>query len=88
MAAPTADTPPEETFSPQPGTSHMPAWSVGELPDAPIFRWSQLALMLGPGLVMVGAAIGGGEWLFGPDVTAKYGGGLMWIATISIAKNG
>ncbi|MCA9061754.1 MAG: Nramp family divalent metal transporter, partial [Planctomycetaceae bacterium] len=26
----------------------------------------------------------GGEWLFGPDVTARYGGGLMWIATVAI----
>jgi hypothetical protein len=74
MADPKADATPEETFAPQPGTSHMPAWSVGELPEAPIFRWSQLALMVGPGLVMGGAAIGGGEWLTGPLVTARYGG--------------
>ena len=23
-------------------------------------------------------------WLLGPEVTAKYGGGLMWIATLAI----
>ena len=84
MAEPTAFTAPEETYSPQPGTSHMPAWTVGELPDAPRFRWSQLALMLGPGLVMGGAAIGGGEWLTGPVVTARYGGALLWLATLSV----
>jgi hypothetical protein len=33
---------------------------------------------------MMGIQIGGGEWLLGPEVTAKYGGGLMWIATIAI----
>jgi hypothetical protein len=33
---------------------------------------------------MMGIQIGGGEWLLGPSVTAKYGGGLMWLATIAI----
>jgi hypothetical protein len=74
----------EETFSPQPGTSHMPAWTVGELPEAPRFQWSKLPLMVGPGLVMGGAAIGGGEWLTGPLVTARYGGALLWLATLSV----
>ncbi len=74
----------EETYSPQPGTSHMPAWTVGELPEAPRFQWSKLALMLGPGLVMGGAAIGGGEWLTGPLVTARYGGAMLWLATLSV----
>jgi len=40
--------------------------------------------MLGPGLLMGGAAIGGGEWLMGPMVTARYGGALLWLATLSI----
>ncbi len=84
MAEPTASAAPEEIYSPQPGTAHMPAWTVGELPEAPRFRWSQLALMLGPGLVMGGAAIGGGEWLTGPVVTARYGGALLWLATLSV----
>ena len=29
--------------------------------------------------------MGAGEWLFGPIVTARYGGMVMWLATISIA---
>ena len=33
---------------------------------------------------MAGAAIGGGEWLTGPVITARYGGGLLWLATLSI----
>ena len=40
--------------------------------------------MIGPGLVMGGSAIGGGEWLTGPLVTARYGGALLWLATLSI----
>ena len=42
--------------------------------------------MLGPGLLVGGSAIGGGEWLAGPAVTARYGGALMWLATLSIVS--
>jgi hypothetical protein len=70
--------------APHPGSKEMPRWNVGELIDAPKFDWSKWYLLLGPGLVMGGSAIGGGEWLTGPTVTAKFGGGLMWLATLSI----
>jgi hypothetical protein len=62
----------------------MPPWTVGELTPAPLFSWKHLPLLLGPGLVMGAAAVGGGEWLLGPRVTARYGGALLWLATISI----
>ena len=39
---------------------------------------------IGPGLVAAGAAIGGGEWLAGPLTTARYGGAILWLATVSI----
>lgn len=69
---------------PQPGSPDMPRWAAGELPPAPIFRARNWFALLGPGLLMGGAAIGGGEWLAGPAVTAKYGGALLWLATLSI----
>lgn len=59
-------------------------WGQSELPEPKPLGWKNLAGLIGPGIVMCGIQIGGGEWLFGPDVTAKYGGGLMWIATIAI----
>src|SRR5688572_15672850 len=71
-------------LAPHPGSSAMPRWDVGELIDAPRFTWKNWFALLGPGLLMGGAAIGGGEWLLGPVVTAKYGGALMWLATLSI----
>ena len=75
----------KSTFgAPHPGSSAMPRWEVAELTEAPTFTWRNWFAMLGPGLLMGGAAIGGGEWLVGPMVTAKYGGALMWLATISI----
>ncbi len=61
----------------------MPPWTVGELPEPPNIKRGVLAL-LGPGLMMAGGAIGGGEWLLGPAVTAKYGAIVMWLAGASI----
>lgn len=62
----------------------MPPWGVGELPEPPRFTWSSWATLLGPGLVLGGASIGGGEWLTGPRISALYGGSLLWLATLSI----
>ena len=62
----------------------MPRWDAGELIDAPRFKWRNVLALIGPGLVMGAAAIGGGEWLAGPQVTARYGPTLLWVAAISI----
>lgn len=59
-------------------------WTVGELPPPPRFGLRQWRAMIGPGIVMAGANIGGGEWLLGPEVSARYGGSILWIATTAI----
>ena len=61
--------------------AYLPQWGEDTLPEPPKASWRGL---LGPGLLMVGASIGGGEWLFGSVVTARYGGIVMWIAGLSI----
>ncbi len=73
-----------ESQAPHPGSKQMPRWDLGELVDAPIFGLSNWIAMMGPAILMAGSAIGGGEWLMGPTVTARYGGALMWLATLSI----
>jgi hypothetical protein len=60
-------------------------WTAGELPPPPRFGLRQWRPMIGPGILMAGANIGGGEWLLGPEVTARYGGSILWIATLAIA---
>lgn len=60
------------------------SWELAELPNAPVFRMRQWTILVGPGLMMAGANIGGGEWLLGPLVTAQYGGRVMWLATVAI----
>ena len=77
-----------ETGVPHVGSRQMPRWNVGELPKAPRLTAISWFALLGPGLVMGASAIGGGEWLVGPLVTARYGGALMWLATISILAQG
>lgn len=62
----------------------IPPWKVGDLPKAPRFGWRQAAALIGPGVVMVGVSVGAGEWLFGPAVSALYGGTLLWLCAISI----
>ena len=62
----------------------MPRWDGGELPESPIFRWRNWTAIIGPSVVMAAAAIGGGEWLVGPQVTARFGPALLWLAAFSI----
>jgi hypothetical protein len=70
--------------APHPGSRAMPRWDIGELPEAPKLTRRSWTLLIGPGLVAAGAAIGGGEWLAGPLTTARYGGAILWLATVSI----
>ena len=66
------------------GSKRIPRWNTGSLPQPPRFMMRHWFALLGPALLMGGSSIGGGEWLMGPAVTARYGGALMWLATISI----
>jgi hypothetical protein len=69
---------------PHPGTPDMPRWGAGELHPPPRFALRNWFALVGPSLVMGGAAIGAGEWLVGPVVAARYGGAMLWLATLSI----
>ena len=45
---------------------------------------AELGAVAWSGTGRAGAAIGGGEWLAGPLTTARYGGAILWLATVSI----
>lgn len=62
----------------------IPDWGTDDLPEPKPLQWRHWTSFIGPGIVMMGIQIGGGEWLLGPTVTAKYGGSLMWLATVAI----
>ncbi len=73
-----------QDFPPHPGAQQMPRWDGGELPESPVFRWKNWTAIIGPSVVMAAAAIGGGEWLTGPQVTARFGPALLWLSAFSI----
>jgi hypothetical protein len=62
----------------------LPHWELAELPEPKPFSIRNALRAIGPGVILLGAAIGSGEWLIGPALTARYGGMLLWVATISI----
>jgi len=67
---------------PDPGA--LPAWDVGELPAPAPFGWQNILKAIGPGIIVLGGSIGTGEWLMGPQVTVRFQGNLLWIATLAI----
>jgi hypothetical protein len=67
---------------PDPGC--LPAWEVGEMPAPVPFGWQTVLAAIGPGIIVLGGSIGTGEWLMGPQVTVRFQGNLLWIATLAI----
>src|SRR5580698_7424171 len=63
---------------------YLPPWRVDQLPEPPRPGWRLWVGLIGPGVVLAGSSIGSGEWLFGPAVSAQYGGSLLWLAGLSI----
>ena len=43
----------------------LPTWEVEQLPDPPKFSLRRALRMIGPGVILAGMAIGGGEWVLG-----------------------
>ncbi len=62
----------------------LPKWEVTDLPHPKPLTWRNWTGFIGPGIVMCGMQTAGGEWLLGAEITAKYGGSLMWIALVAI----
>ncbi len=62
----------------------LPAWERDDLPEPLPFNLVNLFRTIGPGAILLAAAIGGGEWIIGPLATIKYGRGILWIATVGI----
>ena len=75
-------TPNDLSDSPNPGC--LPAWERADLPEALPFGLVNLFKTIGPGAILLAAAIGGGEWIAGPLATIKFGRGILWIATVAV----
>lgn len=62
----------------------LPPWEIAELPAPPPYNLKNAVRVAGAGAIILGGAIGSGEWLIGPAVTAQFTAALLWVATISI----
>ena len=63
----------------------LPPWEeLTELPAPPPYSLKNAFRVAGAGAIVLGGAIGSGEWLIGPAVTAQFTAALLWVATISI----
>ena len=62
----------------------LPAWGTGDLPEPPPSPWRNALRVIGPGAILLAVSVGAGEWLLGPAVAGRYGGAILWIATVSV----
>src|SRR5687767_15925542 len=58
--------------------SGLDPWTRADLPAAPTPRGLGWFAVVGPGVIVLGLAIGSGEFLLGPPVFVKYGLSLLW----------
>jgi Mn2+/Fe2+ NRAMP family transporter len=59
-------------------------WGQADLPAPLSFSVGNTLRTIGPGAILLAAAIGGGEWIVGPKVAVDYGPTILWIATTAI----
>ena len=82
-ASPTSSVELSEKASPvDPG--ELPPWRLADLPEPLPFSFINALKTIGPGAILLAAAIGGGEWIVGPLMAVKYGPTILWIATTGI----
>jgi hypothetical protein len=62
----------------------LPAWRMADLPEPLPFSLANGLRTIGPGAILLAAAMGGGEWIVGPLMAVKYGRSILWIATTGI----
>lgn len=63
--------------------SGLAPWTTRELPEAPRPRGLQWMSAVGPGVIVLGAALGSGEFLLGPAAFLKHGLSLLWVTSVA-----
>ena len=59
-------------------------WVKAELPEAPAPTGLQWLKVVGPGVIVLGLSLGGGEFLLGPTAFVRYGMSLLWITLVAV----
>ncbi len=63
--------------------SGLPPWTVSTLPDPPRPHGLTWLGVVGPGVIVLGASVGSGEFLLGPAAFVQYGFTLMWVTAVA-----
>jgi hypothetical protein len=64
--------------------SGLEPWKQAELPEPPRPRGLQWMGVVGPGVIVLGASIGSGEFLLGPANFVRYGLTLLWVTSVAV----
>lgn len=79
-AGPAADPP---TIAPE-SRSGLDPWTRAELPVPPAPKGLGWLGVVGPGVIVLGASIGGGEFLLGPAAFVRHGLSLLWVTGVAV----
>ena len=64
--------------------SGLEPWKQAELPASPPTHGFKMLGVIGPGVILLGSAIGSGEWLIGPAAFVQYGLALLWVTLVAV----
>jgi len=64
--------------------SGLDPWKRAELPAPPAPKGLGWLGVVGPGVIVLGASIGGGEFLLGPAAFVRYGFSLLWVTGVAV----
>jgi hypothetical protein len=64
--------------------SSLDPWQLAELPEPPRPHGLGWFRAVGPGVIVLGASIGSGEFLLGPAAFVQHGFSLLWVVLIAI----
>ena len=73
----------EKPIAPE-ARSGLEAWVRAEMPAPPIPQGLGWIAAVGPGVIMLGASIGSGEFLLGPAVFVRHGLSLLWVTAVAV----
>jgi hypothetical protein len=76
--------PPAGTIAAPETRSGLAAWTPAELPAPPVPRGLGWLAVVGPGIIVLGLSIGGGEFLLGPAVFVRHGLSLLWVTAVAV----
>jgi hypothetical protein len=64
--------------------SGLDPWGQAELPEPPRPKGLQWMGVVGPGVIVLGASIGSGEFLLGPANFVRYGLTMLWVVGVAV----